>query len=94
MFYSFPISYMETSKGSQAAIKPVFKCKFGAIAASVFANEVTDGDNKPSIIHAVQLQRTYKKADGKWATSSTLREQDLLNAAFALEKCFEFIHQK
>ena len=83
----------ENSQVSKAEHKPVFKCKYGAISAAVFANPISDGDNKPSVSHAVQLQRTYKKADGKWAVSATLREQDLLNASFALQKCFNFIHQ-
>ena len=82
---------MDTSSTSkQADNMPAFKCKYGAVSAAVFANQVTGGDNKPSTSYAVQLQRSYKAADGKWAVSATLREQDLLNAAFALQKCLEF----
>ena len=83
----------ENSQASSAVPKPAFKCKFGATSAAVFANQISDGNNKPSISYAVQLQRTYKKADDKWAVSATLREQDLLGASLALQRCFEFIHQ-
>jgi len=41
----------------------------------------------------VPLRRTFKDAQGAWQSTSSLRPYDLLPAALALWKAYEFIEE-
>ena len=48
-------------------------------------------DGETVTLMNVSLQRSYRTADGEWHRTRSLRKGDLLPAAYALEKCYDFI---
>ena len=66
--------------------KPEATFRFGNISAAVFRVETKHGS-----MLSVSLDRSYKDAAGDWHHTNTLTHSDLLPAAFALTKCFEYI---
>ena len=56
--------------------KPVHKIRRGAISASIWRYENTDGENL-RISHAVTFQKSYLK-DGNWENTNLYGRDDLL----------------
>jgi hypothetical protein len=85
-----PAETQDATPPASESQKPIAVLRFGSVSASVFENEVKAGERTVSV-PSVSLRRAYR--DGKSALKFThsLRQQDLLVAALALTKAFEFI---
>ena len=70
---------------------PVAVFRYGNISAAIFPAEVKTKDGGSVTLMNVSLQRSYRTEDGEWHRSHSLRKGDLLPAAYALEKCYDFI---
>lgn len=70
--------------------QPLAVFRFESVSAAVFADSVkTAKGTIPS--SAVSVRRSYRDEDGTWQHTHTLRAGDLLPAAFALMKAYDFI---
>lgn len=65
---------------------PVKKIRLGLVTASVWKNEGTD---RP--FYTVTLQVAYKDADGSWKNGENFNADQLLNAAWCLQKANTWI---
>ena len=73
-------------------MKPEQVIRFGAVSASVFANEVdTDGGKKT--LRNVKVQRRYKQGND-WKTSSSFTLADLPTAIAVLERAMAYVARK
>lgn len=61
--------------------KPAAKVTMFPVTAAIWRNETAKG----GAAYSVTLQRSYKDAQGKWKSSDSLNESDLLLAAKALD---------
>lgn len=68
---------------------PVKKIRLGLVTCAIWKNEITD---KP--FYTVTLQVAYKDNDGNWQNGDTLNADQLLNAAWCLQKANDFISQQ
>lgn len=73
-----------------SSAKPVATMRYGSISAAVFRNPVKTKSGETVYTYTVSLRRSYQQ-NGKWAQTHTLREDDLLSAAYALDRCYDFI---
>lgn len=73
-----------------SSARPLATFRFESVSAAVFPDEVTLGNGTTVEMFHVSLRRVYKTKDGKWQHTTTLRPSDLLPAALALTKCYEF----
>ena len=71
--------------------KPLKKIRFGAISATVWLDTYTDSKGQSFKTEGVVVDRAYKDRKGEWQHTATLRKDDLLKAALALQKTFEFL---
>ena len=71
--------------------KPLKKLRYGAICATIWRDTYTDPKGHSFETHNVVLDRAYKDKKGDWQHASSLRKEDLLKAALALQKAFEFL---
>jgi len=96
-FHFFPFLSMKTSTPtpvstpakSPAAIDakvPVATFRHDDVSAAVFRETYADGTAT-----YVSLRRSYRDASGAWQHTQTLTRGDLLAAAFALTKCYEYL---
>jgi len=69
--------------------KPVVSIRYGNISVAAFANEATTKDGKTFEAYSVSVRRSYRKSDGEWVNTHSLRRSDLLPAAEALTECFQ-----
>jgi hypothetical protein len=60
--------------------KPAAKVVMYPITAAIWRNETAKGS-----AYSVTIQRSYKDAEGKWKSSDSLNESDLLLAAKVLD---------
>lgn len=61
---------------------PVKKFRIGYLSVSIWKQEVQGG----KAFHTVELVRTYKDSSGALKNTSSLNQDDLLNAAKLLER--------
>ena len=61
--------------------KPAARVSLHPVSAAIWRNDNAKGE----AFYAVTLQRNYKDADGKWKSSDSLNEGDLLLAAKVLD---------
>ena len=61
--------------------KPAARVSLHPVSAAVWRNENAKGD----AFYSVTIQRSYKDADGKWKSTESLNEGDLLLAAKVLD---------
>lgn len=80
-----------THPASQDATTPAAVVRCGTLSGAVFKRLVKPKDGPEFASFQVSLRRSYQDAEGKWQHTQTLREEDLLPAAFALTRCFERI---
>ncbi len=66
--------------------RPKMTFRFGNISAAVFAEETKSGT-----MMNVSIRRSFKDSAGSWKHTQILAPGDLLPAALALTKCYEFI---
>jgi len=72
--------------------KPVATFRYGGVSAAIFTDKVKTKNGKSLDVYNVSLRRSYRKADGQWSPSRSLRSADLLPASLALQKCYEFLN--
>lgn len=68
--------------------KPICETKIWPVRVAVWENEGKGRDGKPVKYLSYQLERVYKDKDGKWQSTDSLRRQDVLQAAKALEMAY------
>jgi hypothetical protein len=66
---------------------PAKKFKIGYVSCTIWKNDGT-GD-KP--FYTVEISRTYRDADGNLKNTSSLNQDDLLNAAKLLERAEQYL---
>ncbi len=82
-----PSTISGTAESSTAEAKvPVATFRFEDVSAAVFREKYADGTAT-----YVSLRRSYRDASGAWQHTNTLTRGDLLAAALALTKCYEFL---
>ena len=64
---------------------PVWKTSAGGVQLAVWRNPAPKG----GVFYTVTLDRRYKRADGEWASSASLRLNDIPKAILALQKAYE-----
>ncbi len=69
--------------------KPVVSIRYGNVSVAAFANEAKTKDGKTFEAYNVSVRRSYRKSDGEWINTHSLRRSDLLPAAEALTECFQ-----
>lgn len=79
-----------TEQDAPSSAKPVAAFRFESVSAAVFPDTVKLSDGKTVEVFHISLRRAYKTADGKWEHTAVLRPADLLPAALALMKSYEF----
>lgn len=57
--------------------QPAYKVRIGLVTATVWENEGH---------YSVEAERSYKKTDSEWRTSSSFGHSDLLNLAKCIER--------
>ena len=65
---------------------------YGNVSAAVFRNPLKTKDGETVYSYTVSVRRSYQQ-NGKWAQTHSLRQGDLLGAAHALERCYDFISE-
>ena len=80
----------DATSPAPAANQPVAVFRFEHVSASVFANDVKLPQGSVTLL-STSLRRSFKNADGAWQHTHSLRASDLLPAALALLKCYEFV---
>ena len=70
--------------------QPEIVFRHGACSASVFANEVSRGDESFKV-KDVNFQRRYRSKEGEWQTSHSLRINDIPKAVLVLNKAYEYL---
>jgi len=75
-----------------SSAKPVATVRYGHVSAAIFAEQTILPTGMTITQHNVSLRRSYRDpTSGAWKHTHTLGAGDLLPAALALTKCFEFI---
>ncbi len=80
---------METSNlntTGETENKPVTAFRFGNVSAAIFREP-----SKHGVMMNVSVRKSFVDKAGAWQHSNTLAQADLLPAALALTKCFEYI---
>ena len=85
-----PATPKDATPPAPATQKPVAVFRFGSVSAAVFVEHVTKGDRPVALLN-VSLRRAYRDAQDVWQHTHSLRADDLLPAALALMKCYEFV---
>ena len=71
--------------------KPAAVFRFGSVSAAVYCKQMETKTGDKFEVHNVSLRRSYIGSDRKWASTHSLRGRDLLHAAYALSKCYDFV---
>jgi len=86
-----PAATQDATPPAAASQKPDVAYRYGSVSAAVFPTEVKTKDGTRQALQ-VSLRRSYKDSEGAWQHKSiTLWQDDLLPAALALQKCYEFL---
>ena len=70
--------------------QPIRRFQAGACSASVFVNEMGEGQHSRRF-HSVSMQRSYKDNTGGVRYTSSLKPVDLADAITVLEQAREFL---
>ena len=71
--------------------RPEKEFRAGAVRVAVWTNQRRNSDGEPFESHRVQLERTYKDAQGNFKTTQSLELNDLPKAVLALTKAYEYL---
>ena len=71
--------------------QPLKKIRFGAICATIWRDTYSDPKGHSFEVDSVVLDRTYKDRKGDWQHTGSMKKEDLLKAALALQKAYEFL---
>lgn len=74
-----------------SSAEPAFAARFGSVSAAVFARQAKTKAGKSFETFYVSVRRSYR-VEGEWRQTASLTPSDLLPAALALQKCYEFVH--
>jgi hypothetical protein len=98
VIYFFPHFHMGTTEkarpaeqGTTSSASPVARFGNDTISAAVFREQRTTKKGKPFQVFNVSLRRSYRKTDGSFGTTHTLRERDLKPAIEALQDSVKYI---
>jgi len=69
--------------------KPIKKLRYGALSVSIWRDTFKDPKGNSFQVENIVLDRSYKDKHGDWQHTNSLRKDDLLKAAFALQKAYE-----
>lgn len=70
---------------------PIKRFSAGNMTASVFANEITVGEQR-AILKTVTLQRSYRDKEGIWQhTTGGLRANDIPRAVLVLTQAYTYM---
>ena len=86
-----PQAKRPASQDVTPSAQPSMTFRFGNVSAAIYPQERHLPSGKVVTFHHVSLRRRYRDSDGEWQSSSTLDREDLLPAAVALQKCYEYI---
>ena len=75
----------EPSNEGEARAPPVWKTSAGGVQLAVWRNPAPKG----GVFYTVTLDRRYKRGNGEWASSASLRLNDIPKAILALQKAYE-----
>lgn len=73
------------------SIRPEQKYKVGAVCASVWKRTQQNANGQPFEVRKVVLDRTYRDAQGNWASTGSLDVNDVPKAILALTKAYEYM---
>lgn len=89
--YRTEVEKMESGNGQQVqAVEeqrapPAWKVVVGGVQLAVWANTASKG----GVFRTVTLARSFKRANGDWGSTASLRVNDLPKAILALQKAYE-----
>jgi len=71
-------------------MKPEKVFRVGSVSASVFTNEVGEGDSKRTVRN-VNLQRTYRTESGDWKSSSSFALTELAQLRMVVDQAIAHV---
>ncbi len=80
----------EPAEAAQPGQAPEHKVHCGRIDVAVWRRQADDGRSW----YSFTVSRTYKDRDDKWQRTASLDEDDLLPAAKALERAYDWVQQQ
>lgn len=82
------------NKGTKQGAKkqPVFVVRPGnGVSIAVYEDKMKTRDGESRTVYSVTTRKTYKTAENEWAHVYSLYPSDLLQAAWGLQKAYEWI---
>lgn len=70
---------------------PEKKFRAGGVVATIWKNTGKGKDNKDVEFFTTNLERTYKDKQDEWASTSTMRLNDLPKVILVCQKAYEFL---
>jgi hypothetical protein len=80
----------EPAEAAQAGQAPEHKVHYGRVDVTVWQRQTDDG----RAWYSFTVSRPYKDRDDRWQRTSSLDEDDLLPAAKALERAYDWVQQQ
>jgi hypothetical protein len=80
----------EPAEAAQPGPAPEHKVHYGRVDVAVWQRQTDDG----RAWYSFTLSRSYKDRDDRWQRTSSLDEDDLLAAAKALERAYDWVQQQ
>ncbi|MCK4522474.1 MAG: hypothetical protein KAU20_07915 [Nanoarchaeota archaeon] len=74
--------------------KPEKKFKAGGVTATVWKNNGTDKEGKPTTFNTIAIERNYTDKENKWQSTSSFRLMDLPKVALVANKAYEYLVMK
>lgn len=71
-------------------MKPDKVFRVGPVSASIFANEMGEGESKRTVRN-VNLQRTYRTDSGDWKTSSSFALAELAQLRLVVDQAIDYV---
>ena len=79
-----------TTEATQAGQAPEHKVHYGRVDVAVWRRQADDG----RAWYSFAMSRSYKDRDDKWQRTTSLDEEDLLPAARALERAYDWAQEQ
>jgi hypothetical protein len=73
---------------------PEQKFKAGSVSATIWENQGTDSEGKPTSYKTISFERSYLDKEGNWQTTNSLRASDLPKGILVLNKAYEYLMLK
>ena len=74
--------------------QPDKKFKAGAVAATIWANELKDRQGKSFAVYTVSFERSYLDKDGNWKSTNSLRVNDIPKLRLVAGEAYEYLIRK